>query len=95
MATWLLVCNVIFHLNSLCKEHILTNQMKNEYFQENLENRIKITMEMILSEVPNEIYERESKSQSKRRFFGTLFCLITSKTFSFPYDTGEALAFSL
>ena len=69
--------------------------MKNEYFQENLEKRIKITMRMILSEVQNEILERKSKSQSKRRFFGMLFSLITSKKFSFPYDTGEALAFSL
>ena len=31
--------------------------MKNEYFQENLEKRIKITMEMVLSEVPKEIRE--------------------------------------
>ena len=65
--------------------------MKNEYFQENLEKRIKITREVILSEVPNEILERKSKSQSKRRFFGKLFCLITSKKISFPYGTSEAL----
>ena len=39
--------------------------MKNEYFQENLENRIKNTREMILSEVQNEIRERKSKSQGK------------------------------
>ena len=53
--------------------------MKNEYFQENLKKRIKITMKMILSKIPNEILERKSKSQSKRRFFGMLFSLITSK----------------
>ena len=39
--------------------------MKNEYFQENLEKRIKITREMIFSEVPNEIRERKSKFQGK------------------------------
>ena len=39
--------------------------MKNEYFQENLEKRIKITREMILSEVQNEIRERKSKSKGK------------------------------
>ena len=39
--------------------------MKNEYFQENLEKRIKITREMILSKIPNEIFERKSKSQGK------------------------------
>ena len=44
---------------------LITNQMKNEYFQEILEKRIKITKEMILSEVPNEIRERKSKSQRK------------------------------
>ena len=69
--------------------------MKNEYFQENLKKRIKITREMILSKIPNPILERKSKSQGKRRFFGMLFSLITSKKFSFPYDTGEAFAFSL
>ena len=53
--------------------------MKNEYFQENLEKRIKIIRKMILSKIPNEILERKSKSQGKRRFFGTLFGLITSK----------------
>ena len=57
--------------------------MKNEYFQENLEKRIKITTEMILSEVPNEILERKSKFQGKRRFFGILFCLITPLPFHF------------
>ena len=69
----------VFQLKSLCKKNILTNQMKNEYFQENLEKRIKIIREMILSKIPNEILERKSKSQGKRRFFGTLFGLITSK----------------
>ena len=54
-----------FPLKSLYKENILTNQMKNEYFQENLEKRIKITREMILSEVPNEFREWKSKSQGK------------------------------
>ena len=39
--------------------------MKNEYFQENLEKKIKITREMILSEVQNEIRERKGKSQGK------------------------------
>ena len=53
--------------------------MKNEYFQENLEKRIKIIREIILSKIPNEILERKSKSQGKRRFFGTLFGLITFK----------------
>ena len=54
-----------FPLKSLYKENILTNQMKNEYFQENLEKRIKITRETILSEVPNDIFERKSKSEGK------------------------------
>ena len=54
---------LFFPLKSLYKENILTNQMKNEYFQENLEKRIKITREMILSEDPNEIRDRKSKSQ--------------------------------
>ena len=39
--------------------------MKNEYFQENLEKRMKITRKMILSEVPNEIPERKSKFEGK------------------------------
>ena len=41
------------------KKYILTNQMKNECFQENLENSIKITREMILFDDPNEIIERK------------------------------------
>ena len=64
-ATRLPPCNFIFPLKSLYKENILTNQMKNEYFQENLEKRIKITREMILSDDPNEIRDRKSKSQWK------------------------------
>ena len=63
------------------RKNILTNQIKNEYFQENLEKGIKITKEMILSEVTNDILETKSKSQGKRRFFEMLFSLITSKNF--------------
>ena len=47
------------------KKNIVTNQMKNEDFQENLENSIKITREMILFDDPNEIIERKSKSEGK------------------------------
>ena len=68
-----------FPLKSLYKKNILTNQMKNEYFQENLKKRIKSTREMILSKIPNQILEKKSKSQGKRRFFRMLFSLITSK----------------
>ena len=37
--------------------------MKNEYFQENKEKRIEYTMEMILSDAPNEIIERKNKTK--------------------------------
>ena len=46
-------------------KNILTNQMKNEYFQENLEKSIKITRAMILFDDPNEIIERKGKSEGK------------------------------
>ena len=44
------------------KKYILTNQRKNEYFQENEKKNIEITMEMILFDDPNESIERKSKS---------------------------------
>ena len=37
--------------------------MKNKYFEESLEKSIENTMEMILSDAPNEIIERKSKSE--------------------------------
>ena len=47
------------------KKYILTNQMKNEYFQENEKKSIEITREMILFHDPNEIVERKSKTEGK------------------------------
>ena len=47
------------------KKYILTNQMKNEYFQENEKKSIEITREMILFDDPNEIIERKSKTEGK------------------------------
>ena len=47
------------------KKYILTNQMKNEYFQENEKKIIEITREMILFDDPNEIIERKSKTEGK------------------------------
>ena len=91
VATWLLVCNFIFPLKSLCKENILTNQMKNEYFQENLEKRIKITREMILSEVQNEIRERKSKSQGKWLEFERRKSLKNSRRMTFFDDENTKL----
>ena len=44
------------------KKYILTNQMKNEYFQENEKKSIEITREMMLFADPNENIERKSKS---------------------------------
>ena len=44
------------------KKYILTNQRKNEYFQENEKQSIEITMEMILFDDPNDNIERKSKS---------------------------------
>ena len=85
VATWLLVCNFIFPLKSLCKENILTNQMKNEYFQDNLEKRTEILKRMILAEVPNESLERKSKSQWKLTFFWTLSNKITSQKIFFYF----------
>ena len=47
------------------KKYILTNQRKNEYFQENEKKSIEITREMILFDDPNEIIERKSKTEGK------------------------------
>ena len=48
------------------KKYILTNQMKNEYFQEKEKKKsIEITREMILFDDPNEIIERKSKTEGK------------------------------
>eukprot|EP00493_Phyllostaurus_siculus_P021207 UN21533 len=47
------------------KKCLLTNQMKNEYFQENEKKTIEITREMILFDDPNEIIERKSKTEGK------------------------------
>ena len=47
------------------KKYILTNQMKNEYFQENEKKSIEITREMIRFDDPNEIIETKSKSEWK------------------------------
>ena len=47
---------------------MVTNQMKNEYFQQNLEKIFEITTEMTLSDAPNEIIERKSKSKGKSHF---------------------------
>ena len=44
------------------KKYILTNQRKNEYFQENEKKIIEITREMIFFDDPNESIERKSKS---------------------------------
>ena len=43
------------------KKYILTNQRKNEYFQENEKKSIEITREMVLFDDPNEIIERKVK----------------------------------
>ena len=47
------------------KKYILTNQRKNEYFQENEKKSIEITREMVLFDDPNEIIERKSKTEGK------------------------------
>ena len=47
------------------KKYILTNQMKNEYFQENEKKSIEITRVMILFDDPNEIIERKNKTKGK------------------------------
>ena len=50
--------------------------MKNEYFQENLKKRIKITREMILSKIPNQIFERKKEKENpkvKEDFLGCYF----------------------
>ena len=44
------------------KKYILTNQRKNEYFQENDKKSIEITREMILFDDPNESIERKSNT---------------------------------
>ena len=44
------------------KKYILTNQRKNEYFQENEKKNIEIKRKMILFDDPNESIERKSKS---------------------------------
>ena len=54
--------NFSFPFEIPMKKYILTNQMKNEYFQENEKKSIEITMEMILFDDPNEIIERKSKT---------------------------------
>eukprot|EP00493_Phyllostaurus_siculus_P021205 UN21531 len=59
------VCNCIFPFEIPMKKYILTNQMKNEYFQENEKKTIEITREMILFDDPNEIIERKSKTEGK------------------------------
>ena len=46
-------------------KNIATNQMKNEYFQENLEKSIKITRAMILFDDPNEIIDRKVNPKGK------------------------------
>ena len=56
---------IIFPLEIPMKKYILTNQMKNEYFQENEKKSIEITREMILFDDPNEIIERKSKTEGK------------------------------
>ena len=47
------------------KKYILTNQRKNEYFQENEKKSIEITRKMILFDDPNGIIERKSKTEGK------------------------------
>ena len=61
-ATGRLDCNFIFPFEIPMKKYILTNQMKNEYFQENEKKSIEITREMILFDDSNEIVDRKSKS---------------------------------
>ena len=58
-------CNFMFPFEIPMKKYILTNQMKNEYFQENEKKSIEITREMILFDDPNEIIERKSKTEGK------------------------------
>ena len=65
--------------------------MKNEYFQENLEKRIKITREMILSEVQNEIHERKSESQGKWFEFERRKSIKNSKRMTFFDDENTKL----
>ena len=43
--------------------------MKNEYFQENKENSIEITMALVLSDAPNEIIERKTKNEGRKPQF--------------------------
>ena len=57
--------NFSFPFEIPMKKYILTNQMKNEYFQENEKKSIEITREMILFDDPNEIIERKSKTEGK------------------------------
>ena len=59
------VYRFVFPLKSLKKKNIVTKQMKNEYFQENKEKSIEYTREMILSDDPNEIIERKTKTKGK------------------------------
>ena len=60
--------------------------MKNEYFQEKLEKRIKITREMILSEVPNEIFGRyQTKYHPKKSSF-TLGCPFSFDNFIWNFE---------
>ena len=49
-----------FYDNLTKKELVILNII--DFFQKNLEKKIKITRKMILSKIPNEILERKSKS---------------------------------
>ena len=49
--------------------------MKNEYFQENKEKSIEYTREMILSDDPNEIIERKTKTKGKWPQFEAKKCM--------------------
>ena len=53
---------ITFPFEIRMKKYILTNQRKNEYFQENEKKSIEITREMILFDDPNESIERKSKT---------------------------------
>ena len=80
----------LFSLTSQ-RKNILTNQMKNEYFQENLEKRIKITREMILSNDPNEIRDRKSKSKGKWLKFEERKSIKNPKKMTFFVDENTKL----
>ena len=65
--------------------------MKNEYFQENLEKIIKITREMILSDHPNEIRDRKSKSKGKSLEFEGRKSIKTPRKMTFFVDDNTKL----